>query len=143
MTSHLYRFTRESVISKGIIKLAITLGEAPRTTTIVIDFFVVNCLSTYNGVLGRPLLRALKAAMSIHCLTMKFLTTTGICQVRGRQWDSRECYKKSLELAEKREELPQTREVEKTSKGPMETNSDPCLQEDESTAGPVKELVDV
>ena len=34
-------------------------------------------------------------------------------------------------------------EVEKTSKKPMETNIDPHLQEDESTVGPAKELVDV
>ena len=34
-------------------------------------------------------------------------------------------------------------EVEKTSKGLMETNIDPHLQEDESTVGPVEELVDV
>ena len=34
-------------------------------------------------------------------------------------------------------------EVEKTSKGSMEPNIDPCLQEDESTVGPVEELVDV
>ena len=44
-----------------------------------------------------------------------------------------ECYKKSLELAEKREKLPQVLEVEKKSKGPMETNIDPHLQEEEST----------
>ena len=31
-------------------------------------------------------------------------------------------------------------EVEKTSKGSMETNTDPRLQEDEPTAGPVEEL---
>ena len=29
------------------------------------------------------------------------------------------------------------------SKGPIETNTDPHLQEDESTAGPVEELFDV
>ena len=34
-------------------------------------------------------------------------------------------------------------EIEKKNKGPMETNIDPRLQEDESTAGPVKELVDI
>ena len=34
-------------------------------------------------------------------------------------------------------------EVEKMSKVPMETNIDPRLQEDESTAGPIKELVDI
>ena len=34
-------------------------------------------------------------------------------------------------------------EVEKTSKGLMETNINPRLQEDESTTGPVDKLVDV
>ena len=34
-------------------------------------------------------------------------------------------------------------EVEKTSKGPMETNIDLYLQEDESIVGPVEEQVDV
>ena len=39
-------------------------------------------------------------------------------------------------------ELPQTLEVEKTSRRPMETNIDPRLQEDESTAGPMEELTE-
>ena len=73
---------------------------------IVIDFLMVNYSSAYNGALGRPLLRALKAITSIHGLTMKFPTMAGMGQVRGRQWDSRECHNKSLELAEKRKELP-------------------------------------
>ena len=34
-------------------------------------------------------------------------------------------------------------EVEKVSKGPIETNIDPCLQEEESTAGLIKELVEI
>ena len=34
-------------------------------------------------------------------------------------------------------------EVEKTSRGPMKTNIDPRLQEDESTAGPVEELIEI
>ena len=74
--------------------------------TIVIDFLVVNYSSAYNRVLGRPLLRALKAVTSIHFLTMKFPTMMRKCQVRGRQWDSRECYNKSLDLAKKKKELP-------------------------------------
>ena len=52
---------------------------------IVIDFLMVNYSSAYNGALGRPLLRALKAIMSIHGLTMKFPTMAGMGQVRGRQ----------------------------------------------------------
>ena len=34
-------------------------------------------------------------------------------------------------------------EVEKTSIGPMETNIDPLLQEEESTIGPIEELIEV
>ena len=34
-------------------------------------------------------------------------------------------------------------EVEKTSTGPMETNIDPHLQEEESIVGPIEELIEV
>ena len=74
---------------------------------------------------------------------MKFPTATGIGQVRGRQCDSRECYSKSLELAKMEPELPQAMEVKKISRGPMETNIDPRLQEDESSAEPVEELTEI
>ena len=99
-TSPLYRFIGDSVIPEGTIKLAITLEEPPRTTTVMIDFLVVKCPSVFNGVQGRSILKALKAVMSIFCLTIKFPIVVGIGQVRGRQRDSRECYNKSLKLAE-------------------------------------------
>ena len=66
MTAPLYGFTGDSVIPEGTIKLAITLGETPQSVTIVIDFLVINCTSAFNGVLGRPLLRTLKAVTSTH-----------------------------------------------------------------------------
>ena len=80
---------------------------------------------------------------SINFLTMKFPTVVGIGQVRGRQHDFRECYSRSQELVEKGPELPQAMEVEKISQGPMETNIDPRLQEDESTARPIEELTEI
>ena len=87
MTSPLYGFIRDSAIPKGTIKLAITLGEPPQAVTVVINFHVVKCLSAFNGVLGRLLLKALKAVTSIHYLTMKLPTTARIGQVQGRQHD--------------------------------------------------------
>ena len=39
--------------------------------------------------------------------------------------------------------LPQAMELEKISRGLMEVNIDPCLQEDESTTGPIQELIDI
>ena len=41
-TSPLYRFTRDHIIPKCTTKLAITVGEHPRTSTIIVDFFVVD-----------------------------------------------------------------------------------------------------
>ena len=81
----------------------------------VIDFLAVKYPSAFNDVLGRLLLKALKAVTSIHCLTMKFHTKAGIGQIQGRQGDFRECYGKSLELAEIGLELPQAMEVERIS----------------------------
>ena len=80
------------MVPERTIKPAITIGEYPRVAMIVIEFVTMNCLSTFNGVLGRPLLQVAKAVTSIPCLTMKFPTIVGTNQVRERQWDSRECY---------------------------------------------------
>ena len=64
MTSPLYEFIEDSVIPEGTIKLVVTLREPPRTTTVMINFLVVKCPSSFNGVLDRLLLKALKALMS-------------------------------------------------------------------------------
>ena len=92
-TSLLYRFTGDCVVPEGTIKLVVTLGEYPWVATIMTEF-----LAAFNRVLGRTLLRVL--------LTIKFPTIVGTGDVGGIQWDSRECYNKSLELVEKKEELP-------------------------------------
>ena len=143
MTPPLYGFTEDSVIPEGIIKLAITLGKPPRTGTVMIDLLTMNCLSAFNRVFGTPLLKALKAVPSIHYLIIKFPIAAGTNQVRGRQCYSREFYSRSLRLTEKEPELPQAMEVERRSRGQMETNINPHLQEDESTTGPIKVLTEI
>ena len=126
------------MIPRGTIKLALTVEEHPRTSTVVTEFLSANCPSAFNGVIGRSLLKALRAVVSIHCLTMKFPTAMGTGQVQWRQCDSREYYNRSLELAEKERKLTRMMEVEKVNKGPMETNIDPRLQEEESTTGQLR-----
>ena len=95
----------DHVIPKGIIKLAVTMGEHPKTSMVVTKFFAVDYPSTFNGVVERLLLKALRTMTLIYCLTMKFPTTMGTRQVQGRQCDSKECYNKSLKLAEKERRL--------------------------------------
>ena len=49
----------------------------------------------------------------------------------------------SLELAKKERRLSWMMEVERVSKGPIETNIDPHLHEEESTTRPIEELVEI
>ena len=98
-SSPLYRFTKDHVVPKGVAKLIITVGEHPWTSTVLANFLRVDAL--INGIIRRPLLKALKAATSIYHLTMKFRTTKGTGEVRGNQYNSRECYNKSLQIAKK------------------------------------------
>ena len=84
----------------------------------------------------------MKVVALIYHLKMKFPTVEGIGQVRGSQYNSRECYNKSLELAEKEGKLPQMKEVGRVSVGLMNTNIEPRLQEEKSTKGPIEELIE-
>ena len=82
-TSSLYGFTGDYVIPRGKIKLVVIVGEYLRISTMMTEFLVVDCPSTFNGVIGIPLLKALKAVTSIYHLMMKFSTVKGNRQVRG------------------------------------------------------------
>ena len=42
-TSPLYGFTRYHVIPKGMIKLAVMVGEHPRVSTVITEFLIVDC----------------------------------------------------------------------------------------------------
>ena len=69
---------------------------------------------------------ALKDIMFIYHLIMKFSTAKGTVYVKGCQYESRECYKKALKIAEKKRRLPRTIAVETSpSIGLMKTNSYP------------------
>ena len=85
-SSLLYGFTRDYVIAKGVAKLTITVGDHPRTSTILANFLVVDAMSVINGIMGRLLLKALKVVTSIYHLSMKFLTTKGTREVRGKHY---------------------------------------------------------
>ena len=69
--------------------------------TVITKFLMDDCPLAINEIIGRSLLKALKAVTLIYHLTMKFLTAEGTDEVRGSQYDSRKCYNKSLKLAEK------------------------------------------
>ena len=99
-TSPLYGFTEDHVIPKGIAKLAITVGEHPRISTVIANLLGVDCPLAINGIIRRPILKALKLVTSIYHLTMKFPTTKGMCEVVHM---IRKNAITSLKMAEKKE----------------------------------------
>ena len=111
------------MIPKGTVKPTVIVEEQPKVSIVVSEFLVIDYLSVVNKIIGRLLLKALKAVTSIYHLTMKFLNVEGMGQVQGSQYDLRECYNKSLKLVEKERKFPQKMEVGKIIMRPSEN---PC-----------------
>ena len=111
-SSPLVSFIGDKVILKGVVNLTIIAGTYPAQVSKEINFLVVDCLSMYNVILGRPTLNKLKVVMSTYYLKVKFLITHGIGEIRGDQVLVRECYLAALASEENHmqmiDELKQT-----------------------------------
>ena len=60
---HLRVFSGERVLLLGSIQLVLTLGDPPCQATTAVRFFIVDAPSTYNILLGRPSLNAIRAIL--------------------------------------------------------------------------------
>ena len=80
--------------------LTVTAGSYPLQITKQLDFLVVDCLSSYNVIIGRPTLNHWKAATSTYYLKVKFPAEHGIGEVKGDQVLARECYQVVLAMKE-------------------------------------------
>ena len=96
VNTHLRGFSGEKVLSLGSIQLVLTLGERPCQATTTARFLIVDAPSTYNMLLGRPSLNAIKAIPSAYHMIIKFPTIHGVGMVRGDQRVARECYTASM-----------------------------------------------
>ncbi|GAA0145316.1 hypothetical protein LIER_05537 [Lithospermum erythrorhizon] len=97
MSTTLTGSTGHSVYPTGIAKLDLTVGEAPRSVTIRASFTVVDISDpSYNGLVERPLLNALRAIVSPLHLKMKFPTSGGMGEVTGDRKKARVCYQLSI-----------------------------------------------
>ena len=89
-------FGKEQVYPAGIISLPLMVGTAPKVSTVMVDFLVVDRPSAYNAIIGRPGLNKLRAATSTYHLMMKFPTEEGVGEVKGNQLTARKCYNISM-----------------------------------------------
>ncbi|KAJ0983627.1 hypothetical protein J5N97_011882 [Dioscorea zingiberensis] len=94
--SPLKGFNGDPLCPEGVITLPVVLGEAPRTASASANFLVVRCSSSYNAIMGRPLLHMLAAVPSSYHMKLKFHTERGMGEVRGDQPASRRCYLTAL-----------------------------------------------
>ncbi|KAM6560611.1 hypothetical protein CsatA_029850 [Cannabis sativa] len=97
----IYGFTGSGMAPAGLIKLPLTVGTAPKSVTIMALFVVLDTISPYNALIGRPTLYDLKAVTSIFHLLVKFPTKGGIGYLKGNQIVARECYNLSIATKEK------------------------------------------
>ena len=96
VNTHLRGFSGEKVLPLGSIQLVVTLGEPPCQATTTARFLIVDAPSSYNMLLGRPSLNAIKAIPSAYHMIIKFPTVHGVGMVRGDQRVARECYTTSM-----------------------------------------------
>ncbi|GAA0138365.1 hypothetical protein LIER_00124 [Lithospermum erythrorhizon] len=79
-------FTGHSIHPMGVAELDVTVRKGSRMVTVRASFTVVDIADpSYNGLIGRPLLTALRAIVSHLRLKMKFPTPGGIGEIIGDQ----------------------------------------------------------
>ncbi|GAA0165507.1 hypothetical protein LIER_20896 [Lithospermum erythrorhizon] len=97
ITTPLTGFTGHMVYPVGIVALDFTVRKGEKTTTIRAQFMVVDIDDTsYNGLIGRPILTSLRAIVSPLHLKLKFPSAGGIGEVCGNQKRARICYEASV-----------------------------------------------
>ena len=84
----------------GTITLPVVVGSYLQQITKEVNFLVVDCSSSYNGIIGRPTLNNLKAVTFTYHLLVKFPTEYGVGKVQGDQLVARECYLAMLAMDE-------------------------------------------
>ena len=84
----------------GTVTLSVVVGVYPQQVTKDMNFLVVDCSSSYNAIIGRPILNSWKAVTSTYHLSIKFPTEHEVGQVEGDQLAARECYLAMLAMDE-------------------------------------------
>nr|GEX61896.1 reverse transcriptase domain-containing protein [Tanacetum cinerariifolium] len=90
-TTSLTEFSGETAWPLGQLRLLVTIGDAIHSTKAWMNFMVVKSLSPYNGIIGRPGLKAIQAVPSTVHGMLKFPTKWGIVTIRSSLLIPAEC----------------------------------------------------
>ncbi|XP_021744417.1 uncharacterized protein LOC110710433 [Chenopodium quinoa] len=74
----------------------ITLPTYAKGINLQVKFLVIDTLSSYNIIFGRPWIHEMKAIPSTYHEIIKFPTSCGIQVIKGDPKEAKECYKIAL-----------------------------------------------
>ncbi|XP_025611373.1 uncharacterized protein [Arachis hypogaea] len=131
-------FFEERVPISGYVWLRTTLGEFLNAKTLDIQFLVVDCISPYNVILGRPSLNSFGAIVSRIHLCVKFSVQDNIlATVQANHKEARQCYNTGLK-ANIKETIPRIHFVYNWKNIPTLAEMDP--RESSSRPAPTDDL---
>nr|GEW64325.1 reverse transcriptase domain-containing protein [Tanacetum cinerariifolium] len=81
----------ETIWPLGQLRLLVTIGDATHSTRAWMNFMVVKSTSPYNGIIGRPGLKAIQAVPSTVHRMLKFPVEGGIATIRNTILIPAEC----------------------------------------------------
>nr|GEU31701.1 reverse transcriptase domain-containing protein [Tanacetum cinerariifolium] len=82
-TTSLTGFCGETIWPLGQLRLLVIIGDANYSTSAWMNFMIVRSLSPYNGIIGRPGIRAIQAVPSTVHGMLKFPIEGGIVTIRS------------------------------------------------------------
>ena len=92
-------FNRATTLTMGDIALPVKAGSVTQQVL----FSVVEDLGSYNAIIGRAWLHAMKAVPSTYHQTISYLTSAGQVDLLSSQLKARHCYQMSVQEREKDE----------------------------------------
>ncbi|KAL8098061.1 hypothetical protein AgCh_030993 [Apium graveolens] len=107
----LHGFTGNEVHVVGTINMPVLFGSPPCQIWKMVKFHVISASSSFNAILGRTTITALRAITSISHLKMKFPTDFGVGEMIGDQVTARQCYLTTVSPRKKTEEELEVNQV--------------------------------
>ena len=98
-TRLIYGFANQPIRAKRVITLPITISQGEHTVIEMADFLVVDQPSTYNAIIGRPLMKKTNMVSVVYYLMIKFPNPTRVGYIKIDQVMARQCHIQSIHLS--------------------------------------------